>query len=167
MDEIPTAVLALKQFACAHGWKVKMQCAQGRLPHGRTGVPLAERESVALRFEYGDRSAYAMNVEGTWKSIWIWGKDIYPFGDAGVTHLKEYLVKPDLETDEVMAWLREIREGLEEDAAERKKREACNRGNHGSVRSIGALRRCDLCKNGWDEKSMPWRKPVASQREHA
>jgi hypothetical protein len=100
--EVPSSVLKLRWEAEQKwGWLVKTQYARGRMPHATTGRPGALVHTVALRFgghRLTGRQAYAVyrspvaRLAWAWGGVWIWGPDLPPFGQCGVTELREFLI---------------------------------------------------------------------------
>ena len=80
------------------GWRARKQWARGCLPHATTGAPGAAWDSYVVRFARADASlswgAWALYRQGAWKSVWMWGTALLPFGLAGVTDLRVWLAGP-------------------------------------------------------------------------
>jgi hypothetical protein len=95
----PGPVEKLAADASELGWRVRRQWARGCLPHATTGAPGASRDSYAVRMAREDAdgtrwAAWALYRGEAWKSVWMWGSDLLPFGLAGVTDLREWLADP-------------------------------------------------------------------------
>lgn len=172
LPEHPDAVAKLVTFARVHDWTdVRLRYSRGYPAHSTTGKPTSLSHLIALRFagENWINSAVAVYVKpvkgGTWawKSIWVWGPGLLPFGECGATELKEWLRAGGMVDS---GWYREIVE-YREDAGRRKKEKlACDAGRHADVVIIGGLATCRLCGNEWQDGEQPWRKPK-KPREHA
>jgi hypothetical protein len=123
---VPGPVLKLAEFARELSWEVRMQYAQGNMPHAATGRAGALKDLIGLRFgahPMTDRQAYAVCSRpaggGTWAwgSVMIWGPDLSPYGGCGITELKDYLVHPDRSADVLKSWVSVIRWQRAEQAA--------------------------------------------------
>lgn len=131
---LPAPVLKLAEFAREAGWDVRMQYAQGYPPHGSTGRPGALKDSIAVIFGghplqpfragYACYEKTASGSDWAWDGIVIQGADLPSFSGCGVTELKEFLANPLLKTDNLLAWVRVIRERNETAALESKQRDA-------------------------------------------
>lgn len=94
------AVLELRGLAIADGWRVVTQYARGFKQHAKTGRPLGEWHSIALRFGLRPGRtdmAYALymtpvsKISWTWESVWTWGPELTP-REINVTTLKKWLI---------------------------------------------------------------------------
>jgi hypothetical protein len=166
---MPESVMKLAEFAREAGWEVRVQYARGNGIHGSTGKPTGLVHSLAVRMgnhPMTDAQAVAVYVSGsswTWKSIWVSGPELPPFGAAGLTELKEWL---DAAGDVPPGWYSTIAERVAEQERRRKIKEACDRGTHGNTITLGALTSCHYCTNSWETGAQPWRKPKKA-KEHA
>jgi hypothetical protein len=97
---MPAAALSLASDARGWGWQAVTQYARGQMPHAITGRPGTPAHTVAVRLgghARTDRQAYAVyrspvsRPAWTWSSVQIWGPDLPPFGQCGVTELREWL----------------------------------------------------------------------------
>jgi hypothetical protein len=118
VTDMPGAVLSLADAARGWGWSVKIMYSRGYGPKRYRGR-WQEEELYAVRFG-GHRStarqAYAVyrTIAGRgdwiWRSVWVWGPDLPPFGMFGVTELREYLREESRgTTDEVLALCARVR----------------------------------------------------------
>ncbi len=120
----PAPVLQLAEQARAAGWQVEVVGSQGWEPAG-SHVTLF---SVRCSWPSLGRAAFAVyralvrdpGVAQTWawSSVYVWGRDLPPFGGCGVTELKVYLREQAAwDAMELEAWVLGIREGRGEAAA--------------------------------------------------
>lgn len=172
LPEWPKPCADLIAFARVHGWTdVRVRYTRGDPAHSTTGKPTALSHLIAVRFGgNGPNSAVAVYVKAvtggtwTWKSVWVWGPELLPFGESGVTELKEWLSKdgkvwPD--------WYAEIVRRKVDADVRKKQKMACDAGRHPDVVIIGGLiATCRSCENEWQDGEQPWRKPKKA-REHA
>lgn len=91
----PAPVLSLAAEARDAGWAVDVAYARGSFPHGITGKPLAVRDSCSVRFSRGAWQGYAIYTGAAWKSIFVTGATLPPFGQMGRTELSAWLSEPD------------------------------------------------------------------------
>lgn len=154
----PAPVLTLVRDAQRLGWSVVKAYARGRMPHGTTGKPLAERDSFSVRFARGTWQGYAVYAASAWKSIMITGAALPPFGKCGRTDLGTWLAGPEALGPD---WYDAIRARLAQQEADRKAREACDKGAHDRVITVEGIAGvwCRRCSHGWDRSAEPWRKP--------
>jgi hypothetical protein len=111
----PSAVLKLAERAREAGWEVHQQYARGCGTHGATGRPLAERDTFALIFHshpMTERRAYAVRTADTWKSVCVYGPDLPPVLELGVTELEMWLGQAALTGEEMAAWLAALLAGM-------------------------------------------------------
>lgn len=93
----PAPVMALERLARSLGWRTVRAYARGRFPHGTTGAPLAERETFSVRFARDAWQGYAIYAGGPssgWKSIFVTGATLPPFGQMGREDLTSWLEDP-------------------------------------------------------------------------
>jgi hypothetical protein len=107
---VPAAVTSLADVAYRWGWSIKIMYSRGFGPKKWRGS-WQEEELFSVRFgghvDTG-RQAYAVyrTIAGRatwmWRSVWVWGPDLPPFGMFGVTELRDYLeMAPTLSTEEL------------------------------------------------------------------
>lgn len=95
----PGPVTSLAEAARLWGWEVRVQYARGL--YGKT-----VQDSWALRFgrhHLTDDAAYAMRVGDTWKSVWVWGPKLSPYGKMGIEDLKTWLKREPVQLESVTA----------------------------------------------------------------
>lgn len=96
--EVPASVVSLAAYGEANGWRTRVAYARGYGPKKYHGQWQKE-ETFSIRFANGNRGAYAVyrtiasKSTWTWRSVWIWGEDLPPFGMCGVGDLKVYLAR--------------------------------------------------------------------------
>lgn len=155
----PGPVELLGQQAARYGWQVALAYARGCMPHATTGRPGAERDSYSVRFARGDWQGYAIHAADAWQSIMVTGRALPPFGMMGRTELSVWLSDP----DQPAAWYDAVRTRVAEQEANRKAREACNKGSHDRVVRVPGVAGawCRRCSHGWTGN--PWVKPRARE----
>lgn len=91
----PDPVIALSAYGAAHGWRRRAQYSRGYAVKYRG--KWQQEELCAVRFSNGDYGAFAVyrTIAGrdcwTWRDVWMWGTVQLPFGQGGVTDLKQWL----------------------------------------------------------------------------
>jgi hypothetical protein len=172
--EIPGPVIELRQHAAMHDWRIRTQYAKGRRLHSSTGLPTALVHSWAVRIgDHPDTSARAVAVyvsdahgkNWTWKSVWMFGPELKPFGQGGITDLKDWLGNGGWVPD---SWYSDIAERVAGQERERKRREACNRGTHVAILTVRGsdVVTCQDCGNSWKDGERPWKK-AGKAKEHS
>jgi hypothetical protein len=140
--------------------------------HGTTGKPTAVTHSWAVRIgEHSGTSAMALAVyvsdasgkNWTWKSVWMFGPELKPFGQGGITDLKDWLAQDGLMS---ISWYQGVADRVALQEYQRKQREACNRGTHPGAYVVNKVVTCDACGNSWEEDGQPWRK-ARKPKEHS
>jgi hypothetical protein len=72
----PARILAA--VAARHGWTSHITFANGYLPHAAYGTPSAKpKKSEAVRLSRGAQRAVAVRMDGSWVSLWTWGRDTF------------------------------------------------------------------------------------------
>lgn len=157
----PGPVALLASEAEMAGWRVQLAYARGCMPHATTGRPGAPRDSYSVRFAKGDWQGYAIYggspSSPAWQSIMVTGRELPPFGMMGRTDLTTWLAGPEKLGPQ---WYDVVRRRVAQQEADRKAREACNKGVHDRAEVVGggiAGVWCRRCKHGWT--GTPWRKP--------
>lgn len=130
---VPGAVLSLAEAAHGWGWSTKIMYSRGFGPKKWRGA-WQEEELFSVRFGAHSgtpRQAYAVyrTIAGragwTWRSVWVWGPDLAPFGMFGATELRQYLEHaPRLSVVKLRFVLAELRAWKLESASEVKARAA-------------------------------------------
>lgn len=95
---MPASVESLVTYGRASGWQFKIQYSLGYATKylGRW----QQEEQWGVRFEREGYGCFAVHrsIAGreswTWNSVWVWGADLLPFGQCGVTELKAWLEDP-------------------------------------------------------------------------
>lgn len=133
----PQPVMSLAEYARENSWEVRCQYTRGRLPHGSTGRPGAEKHVISLRFgghPMVDRQAYAVYARavsgGTWawQSVAVWGPALPPYLGCGITELRTYLGEGATFHDAgMLKWIGERKAELANGEAARKQREVARR----------------------------------------
>lgn len=85
---LPGPVLALRIFARAREWDVRVCHSRGNGVHGSTGRPTAVRDVYVVHCEGWGRKAVAVYGGGTWASVWLLPR---LFGLCSLAELKEWL----------------------------------------------------------------------------
>lgn len=91
----PGPVASLAARASVTGWDTLVQYSRGYATKWRGAWQ--EEELFAVRMRKGDHGAFAVyrSIAGreswTWRDVWMWGADLLPFGQGGVTDLHEWL----------------------------------------------------------------------------
>ncbi len=172
--QMPGPVIELRQHAAAYGWTARVQYARGNRVHGTTGKPTAVTHSWAVRIgDHPDTSARAVAVyvsdaggkNWTWKSVWMFGPELKPFGQGGITDLKDWLEHGgNVPAD----WYRDVADRVAEQERQRKRREACNRGTHVAILTVRGsdVVTCQDCGNSWKDGERPWKK-AGKPKEHS
>ncbi len=164
---IPGPVDDLVAHAETHGWTVLAQYARGTRS-------TAHVNSWAVRIgEHPETSARAVAVyvsdaagkNWTWKSVWMFGPELKPFGQAGITDLRDWLGNGGWVSD---SWYGDIRARVADQERRRKQREACNRGEHVAILTVRGsdVATCHDCGNSWKDGERQWRKPK-KEKEHS
>lgn len=135
--QCPQPVMSLAEYARENSWEVRCQYTRGRLPHGSTGHPGAEKHVISLRFgghPMTDRQAYAVYARavsgGTWawQSVAVWGPALPPYLGCGITELRTYLGEGATFHDAgMLKWIGERKAELANGEAARKQREVARR----------------------------------------
>jgi hypothetical protein len=167
----PVSVTDLIGFARNAGWPdVRIRYSRGRPSHSTTGKPTAMSHLIAVRLSgNGPNHAVAVYVKPVtggawaWKTVWLFGPDLKPFGECGVTELKDWLARGGNVGPE---WYEEIVARHAEADARKKQKLACDAGRHADVAKVGDMSVCRLCEHTWDDGEQPWRKPKKA-KEHA
>lgn len=133
MPEVPGAVTSLAEAARGWGWSTKIMHSRGFGPKKWRGA-WQEEELFSVRFGAHSgtpRQAYAVyrtiagRASWTWRSVWVWGPDLSPFGMFGITELRDYLREGPRRSDaEVLALCARVRTAKLESASEAKARAA-------------------------------------------
>lgn len=72
----PARILAA--VAARHGWTSRITFANGYLPHAAYGTPSkTPKKSEAVRLSRGAQRAVAVRMDGSWVSLWTWGRDTF------------------------------------------------------------------------------------------
>jgi hypothetical protein len=128
------------------------------MPHATTGRPGVERDSFSVRFRRGNFQGYAIYAGAGWQSIMVAGTALAPFGKMGRTDLGAWLRS---RGEQPFEWYDAIRARLVQQEADRKARDACNKGVHDRTIRVEGVAGvwCRRCSHGWDLSAEPWRKP--------
>lgn len=113
----PGPVSSLGAYAAAQGWSTKITYSRGYGLKRYRGA-WQEEELIAVRFgghpDTG-RQAYAVyrtiagRASWTWRSVWVWGPDLPPFGQGGATDLREFLkLGPQWDVDSLSLWRNQV-----------------------------------------------------------
>jgi hypothetical protein len=119
--EVPAPVISLAAWGEAHDWLHTVQYSHGYAAKYR-GAWQPE-ELFAVRFQISGFGAFAVyrSIAGretwTWRDVWMWGVTLLPFGQGGVTDLKEWLAA---KGDQPDSWYGEIFERVAEQERRRK-----------------------------------------------
>jgi hypothetical protein len=134
--EVPAPVLALALYGEAQSWLYRIQYSRGYAVKYR-GAWQPE-ELFAVRFSHlSGFGAFAVyrSIAGretwTWRDVWMWGVTLLPFGQGGVTDLKEWLAAGGRQPD---SWYGVISARVAEQE-QRRKETARNRPK--STREVG------------------------------
>jgi len=109
--DMPGPVAALDRFARTFGWSTKIMYSRGYAARYRG--EWQEEEIITVRFGAHPRSArqalavyrtIAGKGTWTWRSVWLWGPALPPFGLVGVTGLKLFLARPAASDAVVTRW---------------------------------------------------------------
>jgi hypothetical protein len=123
--EVPPPVLALAAYGNAQGWLHRIQYSRGYAAKYRGAWQ--EEELFAVRFmrmnSFGAFAVYrsiAGRETWTWRDVWMWGITLLPFGQGGVTDLKEWLAAKGEQPD---SWYGDISERVAEQEERTKRRD--------------------------------------------
>jgi hypothetical protein len=108
--EVPAPVTLLAAHGGEHAWQYRIQYSRGYAVKYRGAWQ--QEELFAVRFMRLDGfGAFAVyrSIAGretwTWRDVWMWGVTLLPFGQGGVTDLKEWLTAKGEQPD---SWYGEI-----------------------------------------------------------
>lgn len=161
----PLAVAKQVQKAVAAGWRVRVQRSRGQLPNAATGHPGMVKTLHAVIVTKDGASAYAVYDGTKWSSVVTWGAGAPWFaGAASITDLGEYLAGGGRMSK---AWYAAIRNREAGKDANKKTRDACNRGVHQGATLAAGRWTCPLCENSWGAREAAWRKPKSTKKDTA